>query len=392
MVIAAELHADLAPMMGLDRTEAVLLERVGQALRPAFPGIAKACTKVLTSHASTAAVLTGGRPQVERLEAHLLRWLQELFCGEYGSAYFERRAQIGRTHVRIGLEQRYMFVAMGFLRAALQQALERSDVSPDLRARARRSIDRVCELDLALMVESYRDAHVDELRSTVRLATLGQLVASIGHDLRNPLAVMETSVHLLARHVGEDDDALRHLERIRGQVKISGSIINDLLDLVREKPLVRGPASLQEITRLAISLVPPRSGVSIESDVCDDFPQVRVDPGQIRQLLTNLLQNAQHAVASTGAKGSVHVVARIDGTSLRLRVEDTGPGLSPETLQHLFEPFFTSRPQGTGLGLALCEKIAMRHGGVISGQNRPEGGSLFEVLLPDVLGAPVNSA
>lgn len=389
LLVARPLIEEVAGYVGFDESDALLLRELGPHLRPRFEPIIDRFYESIEANPGAAEVITGGQAQIERLKGTLIDWMEGLVGGVYDDAYWERRARIGRVHVRIGLDQRYMFSAMNLIREGLHEALENSDFDGERVAGAHRAIDRICDIELAMMLETYREAYVARIRSTERLATLGQLAASIGHDLRNPLAVIETSLHLLRRRVTEDPRAVRHLGRIGDQVALCGSIISDLLELARDREPIRTAAPFGPLVEEALGAVPGSPGVSVEMDIPEGLPPVRVDAGQLRQVVVNLVSNAVQAAEQdgrdAGERGAVQVRAWAEGDALLFAVRDDGPGLTDEARARLFEPLFTTRAKGIGLGLALCKRIVDKHGGSIHGHNHGGGGAEFIVRLPGSL-------
>jgi C4-dicarboxylate-specific signal transduction histidine kinase len=226
------------------------------------------------------------------------------------------------------------------------------------------------------------------MRDVERLAMLGQLSGFIGHELRNPLAVMETSLHLLQRRLPiGDDKAAHHMTRLREQVSLAGGIISDLVELARDRPLVRRPVEdLKAQCEAALHEVPGPTDAVVAIALPEDLPAPRVDEKQLRRLLVNLLSNALQAVQGR-PDPRIRVAAAIDHDSLLLIVEDNGPGIAEEVRYRLFEPLTTTRPKGLGLGLALCRRIAERHGGDIRALASPDlGGARLEVRLAQAFG------
>jgi len=361
--------------------DASLMLAMGPSLRLQFPQIVEDFYAAIDRTPGAAAVFTGGAPQIARQKALLSHWLEGLVEGVYDEAYVERRARIGRTHVRIALDQRYMFAAMSIVRAGLHTALQGAQDWVDARRRAgHRAIDKLCDLELAIMLEAYREAYISRVKESERLATIGQVAASIGHELRNPLAVMQTSVHMLSRRLPMDERNVKHLRRVDEQILLCNAIIADLLELARDRPAERQPTDLADVVREAALSVPRPPALSLDLDIPGAMPPVAVDPGQFRQLVVNLVLNAVQASEAKG--GGVELRLFSEDYDLLLTVEDRGQGLSTEVLARLFEPLFTTRSTGTGLGLALCHRIVEKHGGTISAVNRPGGGATFSVRVP----------
>jgi two-component system, NtrC family, sensor histidine kinase HydH len=361
--------------------DASLMLAMGPSLRLQFPQIVDDFYAAIDRTPGASRVFTGGAPQIARQKSLLRNWLEGLVEGVYDEAYVERRARIGRTHVRIALDQRYMFAAMSIIRAGLHTALQAAHDWVDERRRAgHRAIDKLCDLELAIMLEAYREAYITRVKESERLATIGQVAASIGHELRNPLAVMQTSVHMLSRRLPMDERNAKHLRRVDEQILLCNTIIADLLELARDRPAERQPTDLAAVVREAALAVPRPQGVTLELDIAEAMPPVAVDPGQFRQLVVNLVLNSVQASEAGG--GAIELRLASEERDLLLTVEDRGQGLSTEVLARLFEPLFTTRSTGTGLGLALCHRIVEKHSGTISAVNRPGGGATFSVRVP----------
>jgi two-component system, NtrC family, sensor histidine kinase HydH len=369
---------ELFRYIGFDEADAEALVRARPIVTPSFPAIVDDFYAAISRHPEASAVFVGGEVQIERQKDRLRDWLAGIFGGIYDAAYYARRARIGRVHVQIGLEQRYMFGAMSLVRSGLHRAL---DASESRDSRAPLAIDRICDIELAIMLESYRERYVERQRAIERLATIGQVAASIGHELRNPLAVMETSLHL-ARRRATDENVLKHLDRIGEQTVLCASIVSGLLDLARDRQPSRALVGLRDLATEAVSIVRKAEHAQIEIEIAGDLPPIALDHAQMRQVIANLVTNAVQA--SAGGTGRVRVLAGVDDASAWIEVIDNGPGFSAEMLDRAFEPLVSGRAAGIGLGLALCARIVERHGGSIDATNRAEGGARVRIVLPRI--------
>ncbi|MBK7826357.1 protoglobin domain-containing protein [Nannocystis sp.] len=360
--------------------DAALMSEMGPLLRSHFPAVIDHFYQAIDRTPGAAAVFTGGAEQIARQKVMLHGWLEGLVGGVYDEQYIERRARIGRTHVRIALDQRYMFAGMNIVRAELHEGLDTSAQWPlDKLRLGHRAIDRLCDMELAIMLETYREAYIARVKDAERLATIGQVAASIGHELRNPLAVMQTSVQLLARRLPEEERTAKHLRRLCEQITLCNEIISDLLELARDRAPERRPTDLAAVVEEAATSVPRPSEVTLTLQIDAGLPTVAVDPGQFRQLVINLVLNATQAIAGAGR---IELRLQVEDRHLVLVVQDTGSGISAEAEARLFEPLFTTRSTGTGLGLALCRRITEKHSGSISAANHPDGGASFVVRVP----------
>jgi signal transduction histidine kinase len=358
------------------------LRALHAAAAPHFDAIAQTFYDRILSHEEAKKALVGGESQVGQLKYTLVAWMDTLLSGPWDEAYWQRRYAIGRVHVRIGLPQHYMFGAMNVIRAELARiGWARFHANPDELERVRTALGKILDLELAIMLTTYRDDLLAQAARAERLATFGQLVGSIGHDLRNPLGVIETSLYILRGRVGTDERATKHVDRIGEQLQVANGIITNLLDMIRNRPLQREPVALGEVVARAASTVKRPEGVRIALEGMDALPQVDGDPVQLRQVFVNLLENAVYAASPAGG---VWVRADAANGTIAVHVEDSGPGVDEATLRRLFEPLITTKEKGIGLGLALVKRIAERHGGDVTYATRPQGGACFTVRLPAV--------
>ena len=169
-----------------------------------------------------------------------------MLLGPHDEAYYQLRARIGRVHVRIDLPQGFMFTAMNRIRVHLLDVVrDRLADDPAALQRTATALHQILDLELAIMLETYREDLVAKNRNAERLATIGQFAASIGHELRNPLGVIESSLFLLRQHLGPEaasaPNVAKHLDRIGGEVVRANKTIHDLLDLARNRPPRRHP-------------------------------------------------------------------------------------------------------------------------------------------------------
>ncbi|GMU01284.1 hypothetical protein KH5H1_54040 [Corallococcus caeni] len=367
----------------------------GEALRELHPiacahfeRIADVFYRRILEHPEARKALEGGESQVGHLKVTLQDWMGSLLLGPWDAAYFERRCRIGRVHVRIHLPQHYMFGAMNLLRQELAAVLEESlRDAPARAARLAQALGKILDLELAIMLHTYREDLLAQAARAERLATFGQLVGSIGHELRNPLGVIETSLFILKGRPAAAEDArvTKHLDRIGEQVEVANHIVTSLLDMIRSRPLVRAPLRLAEVWASALEAVAPPGHVRVHAQGLESLPSVEGDAVQLRQVFVNLLQNAVQALGER--EGEVRLTADVpeDGARrVRLVLEDSGPGLDPAIRARVFEPLMTTKARGLGLGLALVRRILERHGGGIGyapAVGGP-GGARFVVELP----------
>ena len=241
-----------------------------------------------------------------------------------------------------------------------------------------------------------RRARSERERAEVeRLVLVGQLAAGVAHEVNNPLAYVKSNLGFLEREVRNPDplmdrDELRLVlaETQQGVLRIQ-QIVTDLRSFSRagsqsEEEQGQLESALLEATRLASVRLRERGHVLLALD--PGLPMVRLGQRHLVQVLLNLLLNAADAVEAADPTCMAHISVRAWRVEalVRVEVDDNGPGIAPEVLQRLFEPFYTTKPpgQGTGLGLALCREFISRVGGTIHAENRPGGGARFVIQLP----------
>jgi two-component system sensor histidine kinase HydH len=374
--VQADFLQQMMAYVGFEARHAEALVGMLPRVRHGFPAIVDRFYDAVLATPEALAVFVQGPAQIERQKAQLSAWLESVFSGTYDGAYLQRRARIGRTHVRIKLDQRYAIGGMNIVRSGLHMATQASQLEHD-------AIDKIVDLELAIMVQTYAEDSHARLRDQERLATLGQLAGFIGHELRNPLAVMETSLHLLRKRLPADDAALaRHANRLGEQLRTCGEIITSLVELARDRPLERSVVELEPLVREAVRAVTLSAGASLTLRL-EPMPPALLDPKALRQLLVNLLGNASEAVVLVDTR-KLELAASRERDVLLIVVEDSGPGIAPDL--RLFEPLATTRQKGLGLGLALCRRIAEKHGGDIRLASGALGGARFEVRLPHCFG------
>jgi signal transduction histidine kinase len=355
---------------------------------PRFGPIVDDFYATIEAHAGARAAIKGGAAQIERLKGSLMRWIDEMFRGPHDEAYFQRRARIGHIHVKIDLPQVYMFTAMDRIRVQTQSVLRDSTAFDAEKAkRVATALDQILDIELAIMLETYREDLVAKNRTAERLATIGQLAAGIGHELRNPLGVVESSAFLVTRRLEQlqvsDASVARHMEKIAVEVQRSNKTISDLLELARSRPLSRRAVPARTLLDAAVPAANLPAGVTVEIDAAPELT-LDCDPDQLTRVLTNLLINASQAM---GGRGHIWIDARRESAVVTLVVRDDGPGVPADVRPRIFEALFTTKAKGNGLGLALCRRIAEAHGGTVT-LDASDRGASFRVVIPDVGAAP----
>ena len=215
-----------------------------------------------------------------------------------------------------------------------------------------------------------------ELVKTERLATIGTMASRIAHDLKQPLTIMHTYADMLTPEILAKLDSKDREKWYRLQNSISdmNRIIEDVLDFARTTEIKKKKSSLLSILRLAVNHV--KSSIGITINLPDNDVMFNCDARKIEGVLSNLLNNSSQALDS---QGEIDVSVSKDSQFVTIEIKDSGPGIPSENLDKIFEPMFTTKKTGTGLGLVICKSIVEQHGGSISVSNKP---TTFTIKLP----------
>ncbi|HEX9023988.1 MAG TPA: ATP-binding protein [Geobacteraceae bacterium] len=285
------------------------------------------------------------------------------------------------------------------LAAAMGVEEERRGELAELRAMRRELEERVAQRTHELMKAQ------EELDRSERLAVVGRLAGSVGHELRNPLGVMSNAVYFLKTLLADGNDTIReYLEIIRQEIENSQRIISDLLDFSRNRPPQLRTVMLREMVHESLRKCVIPGNIELHADIPDSLPPVEIDPLQMGQVFQNLVVNAVQAMPKGG---SVRISARLvqgsgneergtkdnsiehgtlnvghDTDLVEISVADTGEGIAEENMRKLFQPLFTTKLRGVGLGLVVCRNLTEANGGRIDVESRPGKGATFTVTLP----------
>jgi signal transduction histidine kinase len=223
----------------------------------------------------------------------------------------------------------------------------------------------------------------EQLVRSERLAAIGELASTIGHELRNPLGVISNAVYLLRGDLGPTptEAASRHLSTAEREVSAATVIVSDLLEFARQRDPVTTDVDAVALVDEALSVLPPPSGITAVRNLPSPPVLLAADRDMLRQVLLNLVGNAYQAIVEGG---TVTVGLTVDGPQLHLSVTDTGVGMDAEVSRRVFEPFYTTKARGVGLGLAVSRRIVEAHGGDIDVVSAPGEGTTFTVTLPRV--------
>lgn len=246
-------------------------------------------------------------------------------------------------------------------------------------------------MESAMLVQQLKNAHhelraaQENLLQTEKLATLGEFAASVAHELKNPLVCVGGFAQRLLKQIPQGTPGWDYAEIIAREVRRVEDMLNNILSFSKRRMMCFEECNLIEIIASALSLVSrelTEADIAIQQDFHPDLPPIVGDPAQLRQVLINLLTNARDAMSEGGILSIRTYPSTLRGDpAITVEVADTGGGISPEVLRNIFNPFFTTKDSGTGLGLPICHRIMEHHRGILAVFNNGQGAT-FSLQLP----------
>jgi signal transduction histidine kinase len=266
---------------------------------------------------------------------------------------------------------------------------------------ALRSLHKLLTIEMGMMLESYSESLTARIRQIERetlherltraehLAQIGQLAASLAHEIKNPLAGISGAIQVIREELSQSDHRRPILEEVLRQIDRLDRTVKDLLIYARPKPPQRQPCDINSVIARILTLLrkePELQHVRIETLEATALPRVEADEHQVEQLLLNVLLNAAQASQPGDV---VRIQTRAFGDYVELAVTDHGCGMSPELIDRAVEPFYTTKARGSGLGLPICQKIAEAHGGELRIESQPGRGTTVRAILPQRSAVPL---
>jgi len=403
--------------LGFTTQDMALLRQLGPRLEKHFPEMAERFYAQIPLHPNAFRVFTGGDIQMVRLKQTLQEWARGLFRGVYEEEYAAERYQIGYRHVRVGLEQKYVISAMGIVRAFLNERLLLEMPSGEESLPYSGALNKILDLDLNLMCESYMHATIQNLKklneqleqANRELAsasrTKDEFLSHISHELRTPLnSILGFAKMILDGMCESPAEEHELLQDVFSSAQHLLALVNDILDIRRieegRMTLRIENVDLRQVLDSTLPLVAMQAaekGLRLINETAHvPLPIVWADEIRLRQVLLNLLSNA----VKFTKEGSVTVRVQTppeapEGSGIsstrriRLEIEDTGIGIPPEKRDAAFEAFVqfhqidARRFRGAGLGLAISRRLIELMGGRIGLESATNGqGTLAWLLVP----------
>jgi hypothetical protein len=240
--------------------------------------------------------------------------------------------------------------------------------------------------------QELQQCHYQQMERADRLASVGEMATGIAHEIKNPLAGISGAITVLADDFAEDDPRHEIVRQILEQIARLDKTATDLLYFGRPGKPEFSYADINDLVKKTLFFItqhPEARNIHRVKELTRDLPLVGVDEKQIQQVLFNIIINAIQAMKDGGTLTVVTDSVFRDGREfVRVQVMDTGKGIPPEEIEHIFVPFFTTKTQGTGLGLPICKKLMMQNGGTINVASSPGEGTTFTLELPAASGLP----
>jgi signal transduction histidine kinase len=227
------------------------------------------------------------------------------------------------------------------------------------------------------------------LSHAARLAIVGELTASIAHEINQPLGAILSNADAAEMLLDSAPASLPEVRQILNDIRKddlrASEVIRRLRALLRKREMELEPVDLNEIILEVVALIRPESGrrgIAIETELAANLPLVRGDNVHLQQILLNLLLNGMEAMADVPGAKTLSVRTALNDTSVEIAVMDLGSGIGPDRLTQLFDPFFSTKNHGLGLGLSIGRSLVEAHGGRIWADNNPDGGATFRFTVP----------
>lgn len=311
----------------------------------------------------------------------------DLLHPEDRAGAIEQFGQLGESNRLSRSELRYLRRDGNVLHTITYAAL--SPASEELPALI---ISEIVDRSALFTVEREADQLRDRLAHAGRIGTLGEMVSGIAHEVNQPLTAIANYAsacrRLLQAGQTSPEELIATLEKISSQAERAGQVIRGLRSLTRKRDAVKEPLHcnplISEVAKL-LEFELRNSGWRLLLKLAPGLPPVLGDGVQLQQVVLNLVRNGIEAMRERASGDFIHVETRLaDAATIEILVSDCGPGINSQVAEHLFEPFYTSKHHGMGLGLSICQSIATAHGGELSNRASLGSGALFVLRLPTI--------
>jgi signal transduction histidine kinase len=384
----SELLGELLAYVALDAGDRARLVTLHAVLAPELPAIADAFVAAAQANATTAATLSDPE-RITRLRASLISWMSTGLLGPHDDGFVAKRARIGRRHVELGLAQHYLIAAMSVVRGAYHDRIALAYAPAEALA-VGRAVHKLLDLELALMLRTTRADSDEELVAGERRRRLEQveamqtLCAGLAHEVRNPLNSAKLQLELAARRLrrgGDDPRLVEPVELAGHELDRLTVLLDEFLAFARPPALDPHPQDIVSVVRDVIEHDRPlaeRRGAALTLVDGTGPIVVEIDAVKVHQIVDSLVCNAIEAVA---AGGHITIAIVPAAAHIHIRVTDDGPGIPAEVLPRIYEPFFSTKEGGTGMGMSIVHSLVALHRGTIE-VTSSRSGTTFDVAVP----------
>ena len=374
----SEFFDEAKRLVGFTPEKIARLHALHPVLEPHFRAIADLFYESLLSSPDALRVFRD-QAQIERLKVTLVDWMSTGLRGPHDERFYEKRSRIGRRHVSIGLAQHYMFIAMNIVRTRYGELIA-NHYAPSEACGVASAAHCLLDLELMLMLRHYQLDSEERLiareraAQAERVAALQTLSAGLAHEVRNPLNAAALQLELLSRRIaraGGDDKLVEPTRLVHHELQRLSGLLNEFISFARPPQLELGDHDLVSLVHHVIEVeraFAAERNVGIEFDTKAHAAVVQVDGGKVHQMVQNILRNA---IEASPPQRTVTLTLSTEETGYTLSITDHGAGISGEVKARIFEPFFSTKEGGTGMGMAIVHAMVTLHHAELQLDSKP---------------------
>ncbi|MDE0187411.1 MAG: protoglobin domain-containing protein [Candidatus Poribacteria bacterium] len=372
------------------------LKSLSKVFAPHISDIVNRFYAHLQGFEETASLLTD-ESIATRLRETQRRFLERLTEGNYDQQNAVERSQIGHIYNRVGFAPKWYLGAYNlYFQLLIPLICQAYRDEPEYIQDAILALNKVLMLDMQSAVDTYIEHQQikTQIVQSEKFSAIGQLVAQVAHEIRNPLSSMELNLDLLADEIGDGanidvGEAQELLQSVHNEVERLADIVSDYLSFARLPKFEFELEALNGVIRTFCNFVEPQleqSNITCSTDLAENLPLTLLDDEQILRALHNFLKNAIEAMPSGG---EFVIQTHLESSQIVMRISDTGMGIPLSNQKRIFDPFFTTKKEGTGLGLPLACEIIKHHQGTTFCESVVDQGTRFTITFP-IRGEPVS--
>jgi signal transduction histidine kinase len=368
---------ELVAYVGFGGDDTERLRAVHPVLEPCFGTVATRFYEAVWTSPSASAFIEGP-VHVERLCKTLVGWMSSGLLGPHDEGFYESRARIGRRHEQLGLAPHHLVMAMNVLRTKYHEQVIASATIVEPSATLR-SINRLLDVELAIMLHDYQ-----RRSQTDKIVAMQTMSAGLAHEVRNPLNAAKLQLQVLERRLrrdGDDPKLTEPTDLAQKEIERLTALLDDFLTFARPSALQGQEADVATIVRNVIELEHIAAAAAhkeLQVVVVPTSLVARCDALKLEQIVLHLVRNAIEAVEPGG---HVTVELLVDEGAFVIRIQDDGPGIPDDVRRRIYEPFFSMKSGGTGLGMSIVHSLVVLHGGTVE-IDTSERGTRFDVRIP----------